>query len=193
PAYHDLMAKDTGYSPASQIIFLEFTARYYRNQNKTKVDKVNLIDIISMTPFDRIFRKRSWKFSIGVDSIKDLDCGFCNSFKTNYGFGFSFQPSPLSGILFYSLLEAELELADRLQKNYRLGGGGVAGALIKMTENWKVELRAQYLDFPVGFDSDYYKLELNQRYALSQNFDVRFKMSNLSNKKEWSGALNYYF
>jgi len=128
-----------------------------------------------------------------VDTIKDIDCGFCNSFKANYGIGYSFKPSMLSRFLFYSLLEAELELANGLSKKYRLGGGGVAGGFVELTRNWKLELRAEYLDFPVGHDSDYYKLNVNQRYALSQNFDVRFEFANLKNKKEWLGSLNYYF
>ena len=193
PAYHDLLAKETGYSPGSQILFLEINGRYYRNAHKTKVDSVKLIDIISLTPFEQLFRKKSWKLSIAVDTVKDLDCGLCNSFKINYGRGFSFQPSIFSRFMFYSLLEAELELAGPLSKNYRLGGGGVAGAFIKLTQNWKVELRAEYLDFPLGHDSDYYKLNLNQRYALSQNLDARLELGNLKNRKEWLASLNYYF
>lgn len=193
PAYHDLLAKETGYSPGSQILFLEINGRYYREMNKIKVDSIKLLDIISLTPVEQVFRKKSWKLSIAVDTVKDIDCGLCNSFKANYGMGLSFKPSIFSRFMFYSLLEMELELAPGLPENYRLGGGGIAGGFIKITEDWKVELRAEYLDFPIGHDSDYYKLNLNQRYALSQNLDARLGLSNLKNRKEWLASFNYYF
>src|SRR5207249_5818169 len=90
PGYHDLLAKDTGYSKNSQILFLDITTRYYNESGKFKLDNLKLIDIISLTPYDPLYKKISWKLSVGSDTIRDLDCGYCNSFKTNYGIGLSY-------------------------------------------------------------------------------------------------------
>ena len=193
PVYHDLLAKETGYGKDSQILFFDFTIRHYPDLNTTKLDNLKLIDIISLTPFNPLFAKKSWALSIEVDTLKDLDCDFCNSFKTSFGIGLSFRPSYLSPFLLYSMANVEAEVSGHLESNYRLGGGGIAGGFIKITENWKAELRAEYLDFPLGHDSDYYKLNFNQRYSLSQNLDVRLELSNLANRKEWLASFNYYF
>ena len=119
PAYHDLLAKDTGYSKDSQILFLQINARYYNKTRKTKLDSFKIIDIISLTPYDLLFKKKSWKLSIGVDTIKDLDCGYCNSLKVNYGIGLSYKPSHFSPLLIYSFIDADFEQSGHLEPDYR--------------------------------------------------------------------------
>jgi hypothetical protein len=193
PGYHDLLAKDTGYSKNSQILFLDITARYYNESGKVKLDNLKLIDIVSLTPYDSLFKKISWKLSVGLDTIRDLNCGYCNSFKTNYGIGLSYAPNYFSPIFFYSLVELELELSGHLDHDYRIGGGGTAGALIDITNNWRIQIAGDYLSFPVGNESNYYKVLVNQRYALSQNVDIRIEWNILNGQNEWLSAVNYYF
>jgi hypothetical protein len=193
PAYHDLLAKDTGYSKDSQILFFDITARYYNDSQKTKLDSFKLIDIISLTPYDPLFRKASWKLSIGLDTIRDLNCGYCNSFKGNYGIGLTYEPGYFSPVVFYSLINLDLELSGHLDHDYRLGGGGTIGALIDVTKDWRIQIAADYLSFPVGQESHYYKVSVNQRYSLTQNVDIRFEWNILNSQKEWLSAVNYYF
>lgn len=193
PAYHDLLAKDIGYGKDSQILFLETTLRYYNETEKIKLDRFKLIDIISLTPYDTLFKKKSWRFSIGVDTMKDLDCGYCNAFKTKYGAGITYQPNPFPSLLFYSLADFELEIARRLDHDYRFGGGATLGTLIDLTDDWRIQLSASYLDFLLGDRSDYYLVSANQRYALSQNLDIRVEFTLLSGRKEGVLAVSYYF
>lgn len=124
PAYHDLLAKDIGFGAGSQILFLDITARYYNNINESKLDRLDLISIVSLTPYDAIFKKKSWHFGIGVDTIKDFGCNFCNSFKTRYGIGLSYKPDFFSPFTAYIFADLELEVSRRLGSDYRAGGGG---------------------------------------------------------------------
>jgi hypothetical protein len=193
PAYHDLLAKDVGYGKDSQILFFETTLRYYNESNKTKLDSFKLIDIISLTPYDALFKKKSWRFSIGVDTMKDLNCGYCNAFKTKYGIGMTYQPGSSFPALFYSLVDFELELSRRLDRHHRLGGGATVGTLLNLTEDWRAQVTGSYLNFPLGDQSDYYLVSVNQRYALTQNVDLRAEFNLLSGEKEWVLAANFYF
>lgn len=193
PAYHDLLAKDTGYDKNSQILFLDVTARYYNESGKFKLDSFKLIDIISLTPYDPLFKKMSWKLSFGLDTIRDLNCGYCNSFKTNFGMGLSYEPGFFSPVLLYSLIGPDLELSGNLDDDYRLGGGGTVGALIDVTKNWRIQVEGDYLSFPLGNESHYYKVLVNQRYSISQNVDIRLEWNLLNSQNEWVSAINYYF
>jgi len=193
PAYHDLLAKDTGYGKDSQILFLDLTARRYNASEKTKIDSFKLIDIVSLTPYDPLFNKPSWTLSVGVDTIKDLDCGYCNSFKGNYGIGTAYQPRFFSPFLFYSLIDLQMELSNGLDRRYRLGGGGTVGALIDLTSDCRIQIAGDYLTFPLGRESHYYKASIVPRYAIAQNFDVRAGWSILNSLQEWSAGINYYF
>jgi hypothetical protein len=70
PAYHDLLAKDTGYNRDSQILFFDTTLRYYRDIEALRLESFKLLDIASLTPFDPLFRRMSWKLSVGVETIR---------------------------------------------------------------------------------------------------------------------------
>ena len=193
PAYHDLLADDTGYGKDSQILFLDLTARRYNESEKTKIDSFKLIDIVSLTPYDPLFNKKSWKLSVGLDTIKDLDCSYCNSLKVSYGMGLSYKPGFFSPFLLYSLLDLDLELSRRLDRDYRLGGGGTIGALLDITDHWRIQASGDYLSFPLGNESHYYKASVNQRYSFTQNLDVRAGWNIMNSRQEWLAGLNYYF
>lgn len=193
PAYHDLLAKDVGYGRDSQILFLETTVRYYNKTDETQLDSFKLIDIISLTPYDSLFKKKSWRFSLGVDTMKDLDCGYCNAFNVEYGIGMTYRPETFSSVLFYSLVDFKWETSGRLDRNYRLGGGATVGTLINITEDWRAQIAGNYLNFALGDRSDYYLVSVNQRYALAQNLDIRIEFDLLSGQREGVAAVNYYF
>lgn len=198
PAYHDLLAKETGYAKDSQILFFEATARYYDETKRARLDQFKVIDIISLTPYDPLFRKKSWRLSLGLDTLRDPDCSYCHSFKGNYGIGFAYRgPAQLefneAPLLLYTLLQVEGELSGRLNPDYRLGGGAVIGAILDAGDRWRIHLAGSYLNFPLGHQSDYYKIGLDQRYLISRNIDIRVELSTLNSRKESVAAVNYYF
>ncbi|MFQ5677083.1 MAG: DUF4105 domain-containing protein, partial [bacterium] len=193
PAYHDLLAKDTGFGLGSQILFLDLTARYYHALDQFKLDRLHLIDIISLSPYETLFQKKSWRFSIGVDTIKDFDCNFCNTFKTGYGLGLTYRSSHFSPSTLYALLDVEVELSSRLKNGYRVGGGGTIGMFFDPKQDWRIQILANYLRFPLGHDSDYSRISVNQRYALTQDFDIRLEFQRIKRSDEGLLSLNFYF
>src|SRR5581483_2739887 len=193
PAYHDLMAAETGYGKDSQILFLETTARYYDRTKTLRLDQFKLIDIVSLTPYDPLFRKKSWRLSLGIDTIRDFDCRYCNSAKGSYGIGLAYRQLDGAPVLLYALLQFELEISRRLQADYRAGGGPVAGAIIELGERWKLDLYGSDLRFPLGHDSNYYNAGIEQRYTVTRDLDLRVELRTFNARKEAVAAVNYYF
>jgi len=193
PAYHDLLAKDTGYGKHSQILFLDVTARHYRESKKTEIDNFKFLDIVSLTHFDPLFKKKSWKLSIGVDTLRDLDCDFCNSFNGNYGIGLAYEPGFFLPILFYSLLNVEFDLSKRLDRQFRVGGGGAVGILMDLTDRWKLQATGDYITFPLGHQSHFYNVEIHQNFSVLRDLDLRFGWRVLNGRAEWLTAVNFYF
>ncbi|MFQ5559691.1 MAG: DUF4105 domain-containing protein [Nitrospinota bacterium] len=193
PAYHDLLAIDTGYSPHSQILFSDINIRFYDASGRVRLDKLSLIDIISLPTYTPLFKNRSWKFSAAVDTIKDLDCNLCNSFKTDYGMGLTNTiplPVPLA---FYSLLTVEVELSPKLRNTFRAGGGVTAGVLGNPDNAWRFQLKGQYLYFPVGHNSDYLKTTFAVRRSFNKDLDVRLQYNSLGRNDQFSISINSYF
>jgi len=193
PAYHDLLAKDTGYSKGSQILFFDLNLRYYNDRKKVKVDRFKLVDIISLSPYDTALKNRSWRLNFGIDTIKDLDCNLCNSFKLNYGMGLTYQHSFNSPMLLYAFLDAEAEAASGLGNKYRIGGGPAVGLLLSITDSWKFQAAADYRYFPLGFKSEYVELEANQSYTIVKDLDIRIKFNSSAWNEEWLFSVNYFF
>lgn len=190
PGYHDLLAKDAGYGRGSQILFLDLAARYYRDSDLTKLDRFKLVDIASLTPYDPLFDNTSWTLSVGIDTLRDLDCRYCNTFKGEFGFGSAYSRGPL---LAYGLINVDVEITDRLDHDYRLGGGATVGALIDVTEDWRIQLSATYTGFPLGHESSYYQASAALRYAVSQNMDLRAVWDQFDRRDEWTLGVNLYF
>jgi hypothetical protein len=193
PAYHDLMASDVGYNKDSQILFFDTTLRYYPDIEALHLDSLKVLDIISLTPFDPFFRRMSWKLSVGVETIRDLDCGFCNAMNVAYGIGLSYAPTLTAPLLVYGLANAQAQYSGRLAPDYRLGGGGTGGVLWDITANWRVQLQGDYMNFPLGDRSNYHRLAIVQRYAVGRDLDVRLDIGQFNGKSDWSVAINLFF
>ncbi|MFZ5862052.1 MAG: DUF4105 domain-containing protein [Nitrospirota bacterium] len=193
PAYHDLLAQDTGYSRGSQILFLDFTARYYRETQTLQLHRFRLIDIVSFTPHEPLLKKKSWRLAIGVDPIEDLDCRYCSAFTGQYGIGASHQSDGYLSVLAYALINFDLELSSRFDPRYRLGAGPTIGLLVNPTDQWRIQLAAEYRSFPAGNRSRFTRASLNQRYAVGRNVDLRASVSSVNDRWEWLLAANWYF
>lgn len=193
PAFHDLLANDAGYGRGSQILFLDFAARHYTDTKETKIDTFKLIDLASLTPSDPLISRKSWTASVGMDTIRDLNCGYCNSFKANYSLGKAYSKGFFSPLLFYSLLDGELESSKQLKHDYRLGGGATLGLLYDLTPHWRIQISEKYLGFPWGHRSHYRHDSLAQRYSLSQNLELRAAVDVFDKHRQWWMGVDYYF
>ena len=193
PTLHDLLAKDLGYGKDSQILFFDLKLRYYYESKKYRLDSYRLIDIISLTPYDPIFTKPSWKLNLGFDTLRDIDCDHCNSFKGNGGYGYSYKSSRQSPFLFFAMVDVTGETSGHLEKNYRLGGGATGGVLIDFTEDWRLQISGDYKRFPLGHESETYQLSVRQRFSVAQNLDLRLEYRRIEHRDEGIFSVNVYF
>jgi hypothetical protein len=193
PAYHDVLANDVGYNRDSQILFFDTTVRRYHELDAVRLESFKLLDIISLTPFDPLFRRMSWKLSIGVDTIHDLPCGGCRAAGASYGLGGTYSPRPDAPLRLYGLVSAHAQYAPRLGTNYRLGGGATVGILWDLTSAWRAQVVGDYVNFGLGHRASLRRLALVQRYALGRNVDVRLNLGVLNEQRDWLASVNVYF
>jgi hypothetical protein len=193
PAYHDVLANDVGYNRDSQILFFDTTVRRYHELDAVRLESFKLLDIISLTPFDPLFRRMSWKLSIGVDTIHDLPCGGCRAAGASYGLGGTYSPRPDAPLRLYGLVSAHAQYAPRLGTNYRLGGGATVGILWDLTSAWRAQVVGDYVNFGLGHRASLRRLALVQRYALGRNVDVRLNLGVLNEQRDWLASANVYF
>ena len=187
------MAKDVGYDKNSEIIFMDFKLRYYLESERIRLDQAKILSITALNPYDPLFVKPSWRADLEIDTLRDRDCNYCNSFKANYGRGVSYRPDFFSPLLLFSFIDLKTEFSGDLKQNYRLGGDVEIGAFYDISKNLRVKLAGSYQLFILGESKRFFTSHFITRYALSQDLDLRLELNRYDHNHEGIFSVNYFF
>jgi uncharacterized protein DUF4105 len=175
PAYHDLLDNDKGYVEGSQIVFADIAARYYFEDNKFKLQSLDLIDIVSLYPLDEFFKSFSWKISTGFEQELLAHGKEHLIYRVNPGGGIALKNKILG--LCYLLFEGDLNVSDKFVHYYAFGVGPSAGVIKTVNEFWKASLTGKALFYELGDKHQSYKVTLAQNFALSANNSLQIHLS----------------
>ncbi|HZS11082.1 MAG TPA: DUF4105 domain-containing protein [Nitrospirales bacterium] len=196
-AYHDLLDPDTGYLKDAQIELLAASIRHYERQDQYRLERVNLVNIISLSPMDSVFHSPSWKLRSGLESQRnrrsDDRCRYCSTGVLNGGVGGAVQAPLLRHAVGFAFAEVESNVGAGLSHYHRIGAGGTVGALADLTDRWKVLASMTYLRFPIGDQSEDWRVSFGQRYTLMQNLALRMDFNHRLNDNEALLTILAYF
>ena len=191
PAFQDLNAETTGYPKGMQIEMMDWSARYNPRPSTWRIEKLNLIKIVSLEPYEPLFRRFSWSARVGAEPIRDLNCADCIEYKTDAGIGLSFDLG--DALMFYSLLKADLGFGPNTSPGYRLGPAAEVGVLLNVGKRFSFYGKGSY-DYPVlGFLHSYFKGGVESRVSLSTNTDLRLGYDAFPTTTQERVGLNVYF
>jgi hypothetical protein len=147
-AYHELADFDEGYVRGAQINFMDLSFRYYADDDKLRLHRMRIVDIISLFPWNSIFTPISWKVNFGVEEILLRDGMEHPVPRLNAGGGITLGPG--DNVRFYAFAEGDIQASTRLEKDFALGFGGTAGMIANILKDWKVNLWTQGLFYSIG-------------------------------------------
>jgi hypothetical protein len=136
PAYHDYTDSPTGYTSGALIEFLSGAVRWYPEDDRFRLSRLDLIRIQSVDPLDPFFRPKSWKVRLGFDT-RDFT-GEEDALVTFAGAGIGGTVRLGGKAVAYLLAEAEADFSRRYRAAYRVGGGGSAGVTAEPVRGWQV-------------------------------------------------------
>lgn len=174
--YHDLLDNPNGYFTGSAIEFFNLNVRVYED-NRFRLQKLELLNIASLSPRNRFFKPVSWRLAAGVgyqDYGEDKLSVYLNG-----GGGFSY--SWFDGGLGYALINAHLEHNDNFDYPLQPGLGFTLGQL------YYSGLGASRLEFDskVFIDGTYlYQAGLEHNFVIARNHAVRISVKQQWNKYE---------
>jgi hypothetical protein len=116
-SYHDLMDPLPGFEKGMKIEFLNAELRKYE-QGDIRLEKIDLINLSSLTPIDGFFHPLSWKFSMGREK-RELDYRRPVNFLEG-GWGITYKARE---IVTFGMLEVSLENSQAFASGYGLGAG----------------------------------------------------------------------
>jgi len=175
PAYHDLLDQDDGYIEGAQINFMDIRGRYYFKDDTLVLQRLRLIDIISLSPRDAFFKPVSWKINTGLDQEIMSDGQEKLVYRLNPGGGFAYKTWFLG--ICYMFLDADLIANDELHDKYAAGIGATAGCLTNVTDGWKLDLSAAWMSYELGDVHRSMKATLAQNYKITTNTGITFSLS----------------
>jgi len=192
-AFHDLLDPEYGYTPDAQIEALGVSLRHYARSDHTRLERFTLLNIVSFSPIDALFKSPSWKISTGLETIRHNSCRFCRVGNLNAGVGVAAESFWLKREVYFGFAELASEYGPVFNDNYRLGGGATAGTLVDITDRWKFAVSGSYLHFPLGDKSHEWRVSAQQRYTLRKDIAVRLEFNQRSRTQEYLMNLLVYF
>jgi hypothetical protein len=171
--YHDLLDPDRGYTPDAQIEVLDIRLRHYPERNRFRLERLTLVNMLSLSPINSLLPAPSWKVRAGVDTVYRKDCRYCHAFTLNGGLGIAVETRWLRRAVYFVLPELAADLGHAFTPAYRLGGGGTIGMLMQLTGHWKILASGTYRRYPLGDSSNGVNLFFGQSYALRRNWVLR--------------------
>jgi hypothetical protein len=192
-AFHDLLDPEYGYTPNAQIEALGLSLRHYAESGHTRIERFTLLDIVSLSPINALFRSPSWKVATGFDTIQHNGCRFCRAGNFNGAIGIAAESAWFKREVYFGFAEAAAEYGSVFDNDYRLGGGASAGALIDVSERWRMGVFGTYLNFPAGDKSSEWRISAQQRYTLHKNLALRFDFNQRAHTQEYLLNLQAYF
>jgi hypothetical protein len=191
--YHDLLDPDTGFTPGAQIELMSFSLRHYDRRDQSRLERFKLADIVSLTPMDALFKSPSWKINAGYDTVNRRDCRYCGNAYLNGGIGATVETHWLRHEMYFAFAELDANYSHAFEQNHRAGGGGTIGILADLTERWKVLLSTTYLRYPVGEDSDDWRVSFQQGFTLQKDLALRLEFNHREHDNDVLVSMQVYF
>ena len=195
PAFTDLLDMDYIHDKGAQIEFFNGKLRFYPSKHKLYLQKLNLVDIISIAPRDELFNPYSWKFSTGFKRKQIEADDNTLLYHINTGAGISVEDSDLG--LCYAMLEPELNIGGALENNYALGGGVSCGVLKQIGSFWRIHALGRNIWFVIGDDHQSGSLEFLNNFKVTQNNHLSLELKREKNWENYTSQVlmlwHYFF
>ena len=168
PALHSQDDPTPGYLPGSQLEMFHLKLRYDNDRKTAYIQDFSLVDLISITPWDRWIHPLSWKVKTGLAVANDLNRDPENSlyYGLNLGSGYSaWLPGSDQKVLVYGMAEMETELGHAYDHDIRFGGGLAGGILYIPCRYWRARFQIAHDEYAVGGTPSTTKLALQQSFS----------------------------
>lgn len=174
-AYHDLLDPETGYTPDAQIELGSISLRHYNRADQTRVERATLMNVMSISPVDSLFHAPSWKFNIGMQTIRHGTCDLCSNWNVSGGIGAATDTHLLRREVWFAFAEVEGNYSRAYEDRHRVGGGASAGFYADLTERWRILATTTYLRYALGETTDDWRWSVAQRYTVARNWALRME------------------
>jgi len=191
---HELMDPDEGYNMNSQIIFGNIQARYYYEDKKFVLQRLDIVDLISLPPSDSFFINPCYILNTGL--IQNINDGKKENltFHLKGNAGLSTLLAKKIQVYFFTGFKSYFN-PDYANYTDLLGGGETG--ILTILGPWKNHIYASAYHAPFGEVHTRFSAGLSERIKITDSVSIMTDYSyNMDYSFKWhdfSGKVNFYF
>jgi len=203
PTYHALEDPSPGYTEGAQIQFMNLRVRWYPsideirwypNLHGVKLQRLDLVDIVSLAPYERIFQRVSWRVTGGFTNILNRRDSDKLVWQLVSGGGLTTRIG--SNAMLYFMPDASLFVGD-IQDWSAFGAGFTAGVTANLSFGTRFHSKARLSWYPYGEFRTMRQVESSLSLPLSRNNALEFRHSYIAadrhDKHETLLLWNHFF
>lgn len=191
-AYHDLLEPVAGYTPDAQIEMLDLAVRYYAG-GPLALERLTLLDITSLRPFDRLTPRPAWQIHAGWLSAARADCYDCTLFHLGGALGLAAESSWPWRMLWFGLPGLAFESGATPDDGEQAGPSLTVGVLAQPDANWTLKASAFWLNDQWGDSGTTLRAQLQQNLALARDLALQTTWRYQPGWHEFMLGLRVYF
>ncbi len=184
-ALHDYLDSGAGYAEDATLEMAHLRLRFDNDTRALRLDKIDVVNIVSAAPLDSWIHSFSWKAWIGADNARELGCERPHSDRAGWrclyggfttGGGFAARTGARERALFYLLATTDVGAGPAFAGpySYRVGAGGEAGFVGEVGARWRFEMGSRYIYYFLGDRTRALRGYVTQAFSLARGIDVRF-------------------
>ncbi len=190
-SFHDLIGRDTGHVPNTNLTTLDFRIRI--NEERIYLHRIDFFDLqsIEISPVDSPL-PAEWSWQVrGAFEPRDLSCEHCSVWHVTGGMGKAYA-SPTWNGNYFAFANAFLKVSDQFESDYAAGIGSSLGMIVAPTDIWKFELRWNYSGAMSQERFAENQVQWHHRLTINKHWDMRLE-ANHHQATETGLILNYYW
>lgn len=167
PAYHDLSDPQEGYQSGTQVEFGNVVARWWHDDQRLSLERLDVIRLRSFTARDHFYRPISYAVDTGV-TREYFAMDDAHRYQAYLSGGAGACWSPYAGALIDVLFEADLRVGG-IDERYSVGAGPSAGVSLPVASDWLLRSEARILRQGLGIQATNWETTISIRWAAWRN------------------------
>lgn len=195
PALHDLLDNPNGYIPHNRLEMMNLALRYGDANEKAFIRQFMFLDILSLSPMDRWYKKPSWGVKAGLDSRRDARHQDWDTtyLRLNTNSGVSFSETVLGrDVMVYGLGQVDTGAGPAFEKGYRFSLGFLSGMTVNVCRWLKVLGEIDYKQGLAGDKGRFFGFKVVPAVPLGRNAQLRFTYEQEESIREFLLSFHLY-
>lgn len=192
-ALHDFLDPSRGYLDDAELEMGQVRIRFQNATHRLFPERLDLLNILSVSGYDRWIPKTAWTIRAGGDQAHNLGCAGvrCSYGNLNTGGGISLRLG--HPFLFFLLTDVDLAAGAPFFDHYRIGAGGFAGAVLRLGRFSQTTTEGRYIYYFLGDRRRAPVISVGQGFNLATWAQIRLVGDAVGSYREARAELLGYF